>query len=64
MLCKKKLVSDGEKLVSDFEQFSFTHPHTIHTQYLGYMSVDNCKTINIFQQITALRSRVWRLLSR
>ena len=50
----KKLVSDGEKLVSDFEQFSFTHPHTIHTLYLWYMSVDNCQTINIFQQITAL----------
>ena len=48
------MVTDGEKLVTDFEQFSFTHPHTIHTQYLGYMSVDNCQTINIFQQITAL----------
>ena len=22
----KKIVSDGEKLVTDFEQFSFTHP--------------------------------------
>ena len=58
------MVSDGEKLVTDFEQFSFTHPHSIHTLFLRYMSVDNCQTINIFQQITALRSKVWRLLSR
>ena len=52
------MVSDGEKLVTDFEQFSFTHPHTIHTQYLGYMSVDNCQTINIFQQIRSEERRV------
>ena len=48
MLYKKKLVSDDKKLVSDFEQFTITHPHSIHTQFLGYMSVDICQTINNF----------------
>ena len=54
----------AKKLVTDFEQFSFTYPHSIHTEFLGYMSVDNNHTINIFQHRTALRSKVWRLLSR
>ena len=29
MLYKKKLVTDVEKLVTDFEHFTITHPHTI-----------------------------------
>ena len=57
------MVTDGEKLVTDFEQFSFTHPHSIHTQFLGYMSVDICQTISNFLHRIAIRSIVWRLLS-
>ena len=59
----KKLVSDGEKLVTDFEQFSFTHPHSIPTQFLGDRCVDNCQTINNFLHRIAIRSIVLRLLS-
>lgn len=58
------MVSDGEKLVSDFEHLPFTHPHPFHTLYLGCWYGGICQTINIFQHITALRSKVWRLLSR
>ena len=64
MLYKKKLVTDGEKLVTDFEQFSFTHSHSIPTLFLGCMSVDICQTINNFLHRIAIRSIVWRLLSR
>ena len=52
------LVSDGEKLVSDFEQFSNIHPHTFQTLFRGDMFVDICQTINIFLHQIAIRSIV------
>ena len=54
----EKLVSDGEKLVSDFEQFSNIHPHTFQTLFRGDMFVDICQTINIFLHQIAIRSIV------
>ena len=48
MFYKEKLVSDGEKSVSDFEHFTITHPHSFHTSYWGHRCVDICQTINIF----------------
>ena len=60
----KNLVTNGENLVTDFEHFQSPIPtHSKHYSWAGRF-VDICQTINIFQQITALRSRVWRLLSR
>ena len=52
------MVSDGEKLVSDFEHFSNIHPHTFQTLVRGYRFVDICQTINIFMHQIAIRSIV------
>ena len=47
-LQRQKLVSVGEKLVSDFELFPITHPPPLQTPFWGYWCVDICQTINIF----------------
>ena len=52
------MVSDGEKLVSDFEQFSNIHPHPLQTLLRGDRYVDIFQTINIFLHQIAIRSIV------
>ena len=60
MFYKEKLVSDGEKSVSDFEQF-YNHPSPfISNNFLGGICVGSCQTINIFLQ-PAIRSIVQRV---
>ena len=50
------MVSDGEKLVSDFEQFSNIHPHTFQTLFRGYRFVDICQNIRILLSTIAIQS--------
>ena len=56
MIYKKKLVSDGEKLVSDFEQFSNIHPHTFQTLFRGDRFVDICQNISKLLSTIAIQS--------
>ena len=51
-----KLVSDGEKLVSDFEQFSNIHPHPLQTLFRGDRFVDICQNIRILLSTIAIQS--------
>ena len=41
------MVSDGEKLVSDFEHFSNIHSHPLQTLFRGDRFVDICQNIRI-----------------
>ena len=48
ILQRYKMVSVGEKLVSNFEHFPSTHPPPLQTPFRLYRCVDICQTINIF----------------
>ena len=51
------LVSDGEKLVSDFEHFSNIHPHPLQTLFRGGdRFVDICQNIRILLSTIAIQS--------
>ena len=50
------MVSDGEKLVSDFEQFSNIHPHPLQTLFRGDRFVDIYQNIRILLSTIAIQS--------
>lgn len=50
------MVSDGEKLVSDFEHFSNIHPHPLQTLFREDRFVDICQNIRILLSTIAIQS--------
>ena len=50
------MVSDGEKLVSDFEQFPNIYPHPLQTLFRGDRFVDICQNIRILLSTIAIQS--------
>ena len=52
----ENLVSDGEKLVSDFEHLPLIYPHTFQTLFRGDRFVDIFQNISILLSTIAIQS--------